>query len=325
MSLLSKMFVILVFVIALVKLGIDVTLFAQKVDWKDKFVKEVNYHYQTQQIKNAEIAARDMEVDNQRAFIAILSDKINTLDTENSAKAARIGDLQRQLDFSNTQLAKIEADTQVFVRQLEVQLAQIQELNTKVDEHRAKLSKSLNEKALAVSELQYARQLAERLQQDLGQLEEKHVEMARDKKHLEEKINAIAAAGGNVNVAPKAPLNGKVTAVANEIGLVVISVGKDAGVAEGDEFTLYRGGDFVAHRERGRGVGAAAKCALLAFSHLHRRNGLHRTCYRRGFLNREYLLLNVLESCHICKVQLFYLLWVLYNLFTISCISSLYI
>ena len=90
MSLLSKLFVILVFVIALIKLGIDVTLFAQKVDWKDKFIKEVNYHYQTQQIKNAEIAARDMEVENQRAFMAILADRINTLDTENSGKAARI-------------------------------------------------------------------------------------------------------------------------------------------------------------------------------------------------------------------------------------------
>ncbi|HVR84545.1 MAG TPA: hypothetical protein VMU54_09555, partial [Planctomycetota bacterium] len=174
MSLLSKLFVILVFVIALVKLGIDVTLFAQKVDWKDKFIKEVNYHYQTQQIKNAEIAARDMEVENQRAFMAILADRINTLDTENSGKAARINDLQRQLDSANTLATKYEADMQVFVRQLEVQLAQIQELTAKVDEHRAKLAKSLNEKSTAVAELQYARQLAERLQQDLGQLEEKH-------------------------------------------------------------------------------------------------------------------------------------------------------
>jgi hypothetical protein len=37
-----------------------------------------------------------------------------------------------------------------------------------------------------------------------------------------------------------------VTALANEIGLVVISIGKDHGVVEADEFVLYRGGDFVA-------------------------------------------------------------------------------
>ncbi len=246
MSTLSKMFVILVFVVALVKLGVDVTLFAQKVDWKDKFIKEVNYHYQTQQIKNAEIAARDVEIDNQRQFVAILTDRINVLDTENSAKAQRINDISRQLDFANTQLVKLEADVQVFVRQLEVQLAQIQELNAKVEEHRTKLAKALSEKTLLAAEVQYARQLSERLQHDLAQLEEKHVDMARDKKHLEEKINHLKELGIRTDIAPKKPLTGKVTAVANEIGLVVISIGKDAGVLENDEFTVHREGEFVA-------------------------------------------------------------------------------
>lgn len=246
MSILSKVFVILVFVIALVKLGVDVALFAQKVDWKDKFVKEVNYHYQTQQIKNAEIAARDLEIDNQKSFIGILNDRIAVLDTENSAKAQRINDLVRESVEKQTLLTKLEADVQVFVRQLEVQLAQIQELTTKVEEHRIKLAKSVAEKATAVAEVQYARQQSERLSQDLASLEEKHVDMAREKKLLEEKINAINLSGGNAQVAPRKPLEGKVTAVANEIGLVVISIGKDAGVLEGDEFTVFRGGDFVA-------------------------------------------------------------------------------
>jgi myosin heavy subunit len=240
------MFVILVFVIALVKLGIDVTLFAQKIDWKDKFVKEVNYHYQTQQIKNAEIAARDVEIETRGQYISILTDRINTLDTENSAKAARIEQISRQLDAANTLNTRLEADLQVFTRQLEVQLAQIQELTTKVEEHRAKLAKALNEKGLLAAEVQYARQQAERLQHDLAQLEEKHVEMARDKKHLEEKINHLNQLGYKTDVAPKKPLEAKVTAVANEIGLVVISIGKDDGVLEGDEFTVYRAGDFVA-------------------------------------------------------------------------------
>jgi hypothetical protein len=246
MSILSKVFVILVFVIALVKLGVDVTLFAQKVDWKDKFVKEVNYHYQTQQIKNAEIAARDLEIDNQKSFIGILNDRIVVLDTENSAKAQRINDLVRESVEKQTLLTKLESDVQVFVRQLEVQLAQIQELTTKIEESRIKLGKAVAEKATAVAEVQYARQQSERLSQDLASLEEKHVDMAREKKLLEEKINAINLAGGNVQVAPRKTLDGKVTAVANEIGLVVISVGKDAGVLEGDEFTIFRGGDFVA-------------------------------------------------------------------------------
>ena len=158
-----------------------------------------------------------------------------TLDTENSGRAAEINDLQRYLDQVRTTNTKHEADMQVFARQREVQLAELQELTTKVEETRAKLAKSLSTSAEQ-----------RRLREELGKLEETTVEMARDKKHLEEKLNAIGSNGGNVNVAPKKALEAKVTAVANDIGLVVFSIGKDDGVLEGDEFTIYRGGDFVA-------------------------------------------------------------------------------
>jgi hypothetical protein len=40
-------------------------------------------------------------------------------------------------------------------------------------------------------------------------------------------------------------LRGKVTAVAEEIGLVVVSIGKDDGVREGDELSIGREGEFV--------------------------------------------------------------------------------
>jgi Ca-activated chloride channel homolog len=94
----------------------------------------------------------------------------------------------------------------------------------------------------------YSRFSSERLEQDLAQWEERVVDMSREKQLLEEKINAIALAGGSpaVSMPGRKPLEGKVTAVANEIGLVVISIGKDAGALEGDEFTIFRGGDFVA-------------------------------------------------------------------------------
>ena len=46
--------------------------------------------------------------------------------------------------------------------------------------------------------------------------------------------------------APRIPLIGKVTAVAKEIGLVVISIGKDDGIQEGDELTVYHGGEVAA-------------------------------------------------------------------------------
>ena len=106
----------------------------------------------------------------------------------------------------------------------------------------ANLAKLLDGKG----DLSQARRQVERLSNELAELETKHVDMARGKMHLEEKLNHLNQLGVKTDIAPMKPLEGKVTAVANEIGLVVISIGKDVGVMEGDEFTVYRGGDFVA-------------------------------------------------------------------------------
>ncbi len=247
MSTLSKVFVILVFLVALVKLGVDATLFAQRVDWKDKFVKEVNYHYQTQQIKNAEIQDLILQRENLNEFNKILNDKINMLDIESAAKSQQIANLQRQFDAVDSNFKKLIADVDVFVRQLEVQITQITEMSNKVEDYRQKLVKAAAEKSTAVQELQYARQEAEVLSKSLAGLEENHVSLARDKKRLEETINALNQRGIDTDlVTPKKLLEGKVTAVSSEIGLVVISIGRDAGVLEGNEFTIYRGGQFVA-------------------------------------------------------------------------------
>jgi DNA-binding transcriptional ArsR family regulator len=52
--------------------------------------------------------------------------------------------------------------------------------------------------------------------------------------------------GSRTSILPRKSLEARVTAIANEIGLVVITVGKDDVVVEGDEFTLVREGAIVA-------------------------------------------------------------------------------
>jgi hypothetical protein len=90
----------------------------------------------------------------------------------------------------------------------------------------------------------------ERLKKQLAEFEETHIDVVREKKRLEdEKHKALAPPVVvtdpklKVTLAKHAlkPLEGKVTAVADEIDLVVLSVGKDDGVQEGDEFVVERG------------------------------------------------------------------------------------
>ncbi len=249
MSMLSKVFVILVFVIACVKLGVDVTLFAQKVDWKDKFVKEVNYHYQTQQVKNSEISAMRVELDNRGSMLDVQRQKMAVLETELAARSARLSDAQRQLNNADELLKKYAQDHAVFVRQLEVQLAQLADAAEKIDGYRQKADRVTKEYAVTLQELQYARQEAERLSRDLAEIESKVVEVARDKKRLEEQIASYASLGYKTNLAPRTRLEGKVAAVSLQYKLVIVNIGKDQGVLVGDKFTVYRDKGFVASIE----------------------------------------------------------------------------
>lgn len=249
MSMLSKVFIILVFVVACVKLGVDVTLFAQKVDWKDKFVKEVNYHYQTQQVKNSEIAAMRVEMDNRAAMLEVQRQKNAVLETELAARSARLSDAQRQLNNADELLKKYAQDHAVFVRQLEVQLAQLADAADKIEAYRQKTDRVSKEYYVTLQELQYARQEAEKLSRDLAEIESKVVEVARDRKRLEEQIAAYQAAGYRTDLAPRRKIEGKVAAVSLQYKLVIINQGRDHGVLVGDSFTIYRDKGFVAKIE----------------------------------------------------------------------------
>src|SRR5262245_27636032 len=63
-------------VLAALLLGVPGCDRAESRSWMQRYVAEVNAHHQTQQIKNAEVAARDMEIENQKLFIQILNDRI---------------------------------------------------------------------------------------------------------------------------------------------------------------------------------------------------------------------------------------------------------
>jgi hypothetical protein len=151
-----------------------------------------------------------------------------------------------ETDRLKKEMEKLKADNEVLSRQLEVTSAQLKELNEKIE--KAKTVKAPATPEEGVFENQRARESAklalaaiERAQRTT--LKEQEEVMKAAAKAL--MVPAPTAAPA-VGVAPKRALEGKVTAVATEIGLVVISIGKDDGVLESDEFTVYRGGDFVA-------------------------------------------------------------------------------
>lgn len=246
MSTLHKVFVILVSVVSFVQTGVIATLFAHLTDWKDKFTKEANYHYQTLNTKNAEIAATELEKTNVLTYLSVLKERNTAYAAELASSNTKNLTLQRQLDDSTRQLTKMQSEKDVIARQLEIQVSQIKESMGKLEEFRRKLTEMSSVNTSAVANLNYERQKAERLEKDIAELETNHVKLAQDHQRLQETIEQLSARGVNTSTLPKKAVSGKVTAVAKDIGLIIISVGKDDDVLGGDEFTVYRGGQFVA-------------------------------------------------------------------------------
>ena len=149
---------------------------------------------------------------------------------------------QDEIDKLKAEIRSLKLVNELKQKRNDVQLDKLKDALDKVEDFANKLKRASQEKTTAITELQYARQEAERLKKDLSELEANHVDLARELKELKEKLAKAPV--------PRKAILGKVTAVANDISLVVISVGKDDDVLVGDEFTIYRGGvkagEFVA-------------------------------------------------------------------------------
>ena len=246
MSTLSKLFVVMILILALVLLGVNATLFAMRADFKHKFVEEARYHYQTQMVKNAELADAASRIDTLNKYSETLKGQNGTLETEIASIKSQLEESRKEMNVKQTEIDKLAAGVGTFARQLEVQLQQISDSAAKLEDATKRLAQSNNQRLTAVQDLQYQRQEAERLSKDLGALENNFQDLARDRQRLQETIAHLNAAGIRTDViAPRKALSGKVTAVASELDLVVISIGRDAGVNEGDEFTIYRVNVFV--------------------------------------------------------------------------------
>ncbi len=98
---------------------------------------------------------------------------------------------------------------------------------------------------MLTEELQYARDEADRLAKDLEVLEEAVITQVRGKKQLEEILAGLQTPGGMAsNAPPLKAIEGRVSSVGD--GCTVLSIGASDGVEDGNEFTIYRDGGFVA-------------------------------------------------------------------------------
>jgi chromosome segregation ATPase len=163
MSTLSKLFVVMILVLALVLLGVNATLFAMRADFKHKWTEEARHHYQTQMIKSAELADASTRIQLLEDRIKTMTTEAETAKTEIASRGTQLEDARKQLDLKQNEIEKLLANEGTFVRALEVQNQQLADKDKAVEEYKKRSAADNSKAANAMQDLMYQRQESERL------------------------------------------------------------------------------------------------------------------------------------------------------------------
>lgn len=246
MSTLTKVFVVLVLVISLVYLGVSATLFAHRVDYKDKWEVEKADHQ-----KDADTWKGDkgkLEADIQAKAKEILAQQELAKASDNRAQEAG-----RERDAVRADFTKLKGDYTALVAEQQKLQSNNNDLVTRNENLNKQLAeeKKLREDAQRVRDTVQAELLAsqdrlEKAYKDIAEMEKQIVEVSRAKNDIEQQLDYLRARVPNVgDLAVEPKVDGIVLGVSDKVNLVLISVGGRDKVQVGFKFTVYRGSTYV--------------------------------------------------------------------------------
>lgn len=249
MNFFAKIFVVINLVLSIVFLGVAATLLSQKWDYKMKFETEKKKFDQTKQKDDIRIQNLDGQLETSRKDLDTKNARIreieSTLDDTKSSFQEQIKENERL----NNQAAKLSDSFKNIERDIKEKDRRITELERQRDNESRKAEEALREKELAQDEQQ---RLEIQLNNTLGQLAEKDKSIASQQKELWEArqiIRVLQDSGVKIPLlvgARKAkPVDGVIQAVSIDVPLVIISVGRNEQVNKGDEFTVFRGSEYI--------------------------------------------------------------------------------
>ena len=252
MNTLSKVFVIVNLVLAVAFCFMTLTIYAKRVDFKDRWEMEKKVHAETR--KDYDARVRDltdrntqltMDLDRSKNNNDILDARNKELDDDLRKRASE----NTTLDTANKLLiASGEAKDRELRRRSEQINRQHQIILTQqraVDIAQKNASIAEKQKIDMENELNTSRQQLVDVQKERARLE-------RDLHHQSWMIDELMRKGVQVaeivfgaEATPSEPIKGKVMAVRKDVNLVMLSVGTDQGVKAGYRFIVYRSDEYI--------------------------------------------------------------------------------
>ncbi len=251
MTLLGKVFTVLIFVFSVVFFCFSLAVNASHNNWRDAVI-DPNKGFQAQvnrlkagnqqlneslQKALSEMAAEQAA---RRASLAALQTQLDAISEQLAQKTTELAGMQA----TNTQLSQTLSATQTELQRVTNEnVAVKQQLDATVDDR----NQSQRKVATLTDEVNSKRVLVETLQKKEKDMTERETLLEA---RLDNALNALASAGisETPDDAPPRDLRGVVTAVGQN-GLIEISLGRDDGLREGHQLEVYRGSQYLGRIE----------------------------------------------------------------------------
>lgn len=255
MSLALRIFIVLVLVMTLAFMFIQMTLFATRENWKRRWDQETKAL--AAELKNATQALASESTGRVRAenqVAALQTDrtndqgKIKELEGQITERAAKIQNLERDLAKGQTDYNALKEDYQAQSKSLDMVRQRNGELTNIASVARA-VAFNLNVKLAEVEDdlnnlqTEHTRSLAT-LEETIAQKKQADAFVAQVREKFPKVHEALAGENGTTQV-----LRGVVAAVRNDNAgqqaFVMLSIGQETGVQEGQEFIIYRDNKYI--------------------------------------------------------------------------------
>lgn len=270
MSLLAKIFVVVITVLSLVFLGVEATLFYHHNDWRlayERLQGRMKIVAEEKQAEIEKLGGTNKDLEKSRDSIQATLEQIRVA---SKAASDALGEKAAELNRLAAQHATLEAthksQTDSVMGKDKDLAAQRQEI--------ARLTESLHtaqgEKELAEAQVARVTSMKVALEKDLAEVRKDFT--ATKQKLIDAQLvmdelerSGVPISTIVINHKPLPPIRGKVAGVRTEVNpaLVLITVGKDDHVEKGFPFTVYRGNVFIGKIVVEKVMADSAGCRLL--------------------------------------------------------------
>lgn len=244
MSTLTKVFVVLVVLVSLVYLGVTATLFAYRIQYKTMWNAEVKAKADLKKEMDTKVADLNSALDTSRGETDAARQEANLAKNDADKYKGDVDDWKNKFNSLDASTKALEANFKELSAQYKQVYDQNQEMQKRVDDAQTRASAAEKDRDEAQQKYADASSELADVKKNLAELEKQYVDRMKDLQALQEQIKGLPPEVKLDTIGAR-PVDGVVQAVSAKMNLLIISVGKDEGVAVGNEMTVYRGDKFV--------------------------------------------------------------------------------